>query len=83
MTFSSDFIAFIISLLLAASLTPFARRLAIVTNIVDKPGERRVHNAPVPLLGGLAIFAAFILTVILTLLSFLPSLSLWASFWPQ
>ena len=41
-------------------VTPLVRRLAIVLNVVDRPDERKVHLAPVPLLGGVAIYGALI-----------------------
>jgi len=50
---------------LAAGATPLARRLAQRLGIIDAPSERKVHSFPVPRLGGLAIFAAFILALLL------------------
>lgn len=41
--------------------TALVRRLALRWNIVDAPGERKVHSAPVPLLGGVAIVGSFYL----------------------
>jgi len=45
--------------LLAATIslaaTPLARRLALRAGAVDEPGSRRVHAAPTPRLGGLAV----------------------------
>jgi len=41
-------------------LTPLMRSIAIKTQIMSKPGKRRVHTRPVPYLGGLAIFFAFV-----------------------
>ncbi len=35
------------------------RRLALFFKILDRPGERKIHSRPMPLLGGLAIFVAF------------------------
>lgn len=49
---------------LAASLllTPFARTLALRMGAVDKPdGKRKLHKAPVPLLGGVAVFCALVI----------------------
>ncbi len=40
------------------ALVPLARRLALAAGAVDRPDERRVHDRPMPRLGGLAIFAA-------------------------
>ncbi len=50
---------FVISLGLALAGTPLARRLAMRTGIVDAPSARKIHLSAVPLLGGLAIFVAF------------------------
>ena len=51
---------------LAASLagTPVARRLAHRWGILDRPSHRKVHLRPTPLLGGLAIYAGFWLSVL-------------------
>ena len=43
---------------LAAALTPLARRLAFLVGAVDMPGPRKVHEQPVPRLGGLAVISA-------------------------
>ncbi len=52
-------ILFLLSLGLALGGTPLAGRLALRTGMVDAPSARKVHLSPVPLLGGLAIFVAF------------------------
>ncbi len=41
---------------LAMLLTPLARRLALRTGLVDKPGARKIHAAPKPYGGGIGIF---------------------------
>ncbi len=63
-------VALIESFVLAIILTELVRRLAIRWNILDNPGHRKMHTAPVPLLGGIAIFATFngVILVNLTLL---------------
>ena len=53
------------ALTLALGATPLARRLAFHTNMVDRPGGRKFHANPTPLLGGLAIYVAVILAVLL------------------
>lgn len=63
---------FIVSLGLALTGTPLARRLALRIGIVDAPSARKVHLSPVPLLGGLAIFAAFMLGLLVLSSLFLP-----------
>jgi UDP-GlcNAc:undecaprenyl-phosphate/decaprenyl-phosphate GlcNAc-1-phosphate transferase len=50
------FIAFIIAFLIAYLSTPVFRKMALALNIVDMPGERKIHTTPTPLLGGLAIY---------------------------
>lgn len=62
-------IAFLCAVTLAISLllTPLVRSFALRQGLVDMPGEeRRVHRVPVPRLGGLAMFAAFAIGVLLT-----------------
>jgi len=58
--------SFIFSLILALFLTPLIKRIAEKFEILDKPGsERKIHQKPTPLLGGLAIFLSFLITLIL------------------
>jgi len=49
--------------LLAAGATPVMRRVAFRLGIVDLPAARKVHARPMPLLGGVAIYVAFIATL--------------------
>lgn len=59
------FAPFIISFLLVVILTPLVRRFAIKKKIIDEPNEpRKIHQKPVPLLGGWAVFGAFALTLL-------------------
>jgi UDP-N-acetylmuramyl pentapeptide phosphotransferase/UDP-N-acetylglucosamine-1-phosphate transferase len=56
-----------VTLVLSLALTPLVRRWAIARGWVDVPGdERRVHKIAVPRLGGIAMFAAFAVGVLLT-----------------
>jgi UDP-GlcNAc:undecaprenyl-phosphate GlcNAc-1-phosphate transferase len=58
--------AFLYGLLFALLTTPIVRFFAIKYGVVDRPdGGRKTHEKPTPLLGGLAVFAAFTATVIL------------------
>ncbi|MEO8287266.1 MAG: MraY family glycosyltransferase [Chloroflexota bacterium] len=60
---------FLVTLLVSLGLTPLVRRWAIGHGWVDEPDEeRRVHKIPVPRLGGLAMFVAFAVGVLLTFL---------------
>lgn len=55
----------ILSLVIAYIATPFAIKFARKIGAVDVPiDNRRMHNHPVPLLGGLAIIFAFLVTSI-------------------
>jgi len=49
---------------LSLGLTPLTRRIARRVGLLDKPGGRKAHAAPTPLLGGLAIYGAFILALL-------------------
>ena len=60
-------IIFGITLLVSLVLTPWVRRVAVRRGLLDMPGEeRRVHKVPIPRLGGLAMFAAFAVGILLT-----------------
>lgn len=48
------------SFLIVFFATPLLRKLAIRFNILDVPNTRKIHKAPTPLLGGLAIYAGVI-----------------------
>ncbi|OEF99243.1 hypothetical protein BHF71_09410 [Vulcanibacillus modesticaldus] len=56
--------------LLLLIMVPLFRRIAFKYNFVDVPSRRKVHNKPVPLLGGIAIFVGYILAIFLWLDSF-------------
>jgi len=50
---------------LAASATPLVKRLAVRLGVVDRPAARKMHTRPTPLMGGVAIYLAFVLTLAL------------------
>ena len=52
----SELIAFAVALLASLGLTVPIRQLALRYGMVDKPGPRKVHVNPIPLLGGIAIY---------------------------
>jgi UDP-GlcNAc:undecaprenyl-phosphate GlcNAc-1-phosphate transferase len=57
----SQFIPIILaSGLISFIATPLIRRLAQSINFVDTPSTRKVHTAPVPMLGGVAIYAGLV-----------------------
>src|SRR5438128_1222793 len=56
-------VALILPALLAGLLTPLVRRLARRWGVVRSPRERDVHRGPMPLLGGLPICGAVLLSL--------------------
>ena len=60
---------FFIAFLSALLLTPIVIRVANRFNIVDIPQDRKVHDKPIPRLGGVAIFLAFIVSLALLVLN--------------
>ncbi len=53
---------------ISAVATPLVRRYAIAHGIMDRPADpRKIHRKPVAYLGGLAIFAGFAITVLVSL----------------
>ena len=56
----------LISFLIALATTPIVKMFAEQVGAIDVPSEaRRVHDHPIPRMGGLAIFFGFIIGVIL------------------
>jgi len=52
---------FFLSFLIAVALTPLLRIVAFQLGILDHPKQYGIHSHPVPRLGGLAIYAAFVI----------------------
>src|SRR6185295_19605001 len=46
-------------------LTPISRQIAMRLGVVDKPNHRKIHQDHKPLMGGLAIYLAFAISLIL------------------
>ncbi len=54
----------ILSLILSLTLTPLVRILALRFNLVDLPdNKRKVHKKPIPRVGGIAVGAAYFLSL--------------------
>jgi UDP-GlcNAc:undecaprenyl-phosphate/decaprenyl-phosphate GlcNAc-1-phosphate transferase len=53
-----------ISFALSAALVPAAAAIARRYGIIDSPGPRKIHAAPTPRIGGLAVWAAFTAVVL-------------------
>jgi UDP-GlcNAc:undecaprenyl-phosphate/decaprenyl-phosphate GlcNAc-1-phosphate transferase len=65
--------AFLVAGVVTAVLTPLTMRFATAVGAVDKPRERGLSSRPVPLLGGLAIFAGTLVAALLWLPASEPS----------
>ena len=60
--------ALVVALVVARVATPMVKNLAIRVKAVDVPKDgRRMHDHPIPRMGGLAIFLGFLLSVLLFL----------------
>jgi UDP-GlcNAc:undecaprenyl-phosphate/decaprenyl-phosphate GlcNAc-1-phosphate transferase len=57
-------LAFLIALAASLTLTVPVRALALRVGMVDLPGPRKVHLQPIPLLGGVAMYAAVVLAIL-------------------
>ena len=53
--------AFVSAFLTAAVALPLWRKWCLRTGLVDAPGQRKIHDQPVPLAGGLAVMSALAL----------------------
>ena len=56
-------VGFLTSFLIVFVLTPVIMTIAKKRNVLDHPDSRKIHKEPVPLLGGVAIWAAFMITL--------------------
>jgi UDP-GlcNAc:undecaprenyl-phosphate GlcNAc-1-phosphate transferase len=55
---------FLTALALGVGATFVALRVAVRADILDRPGGHKGHLAPVPLLGGVAIYLAFLVSIV-------------------
>jgi UDP-GlcNAc:undecaprenyl-phosphate GlcNAc-1-phosphate transferase len=61
LTNTEYFLLFVISYLFVGALTPIMRKIAIATDVVDRPNSsHKSHKIPVPYLGGVAIIIGVI-----------------------
>ncbi|MFQ5809885.1 MAG: undecaprenyl/decaprenyl-phosphate alpha-N-acetylglucosaminyl 1-phosphate transferase, partial [Armatimonadota bacterium] len=72
-------VSFVLAACAALFLTPLAMRFAHRVGALDQPGGRRGHAQPTPRCGGLAIFAAFWIAVVVgaAVGRWTPSLQAW------
>jgi UDP-GlcNAc:undecaprenyl-phosphate/decaprenyl-phosphate GlcNAc-1-phosphate transferase len=67
--------------LLTYLLVPVSRFVAVRFGVMDVPGQRKVHAAPMPRLGGLAVYLGFTVTVLIGYCA-VPLLDRAAEMWP-
>jgi len=60
-----NYLALVVAFVASILLTPIVKRLAYRIGAVDKPNYRKVHNHVMPRLGGLAIFIAFLMGIVI------------------
>lgn len=70
---------FLTSLLLSFLLTRWMRSLAPRLGFIDQPSSRKFHTRPVPLMGGVAVFLSFFITILLNL----ALMNIWPSLVPE
>ena len=58
---------FLLAALVSYVLTPYIKKLAFMIGAIDKPDNRKVHKRIMPRLGGLAIYAAFMVAAVMSL----------------
>ena len=63
---SSTLTAVLTGFAASAVLTAPVRSLALRVGLVDRPGPRKVHAKPMPLLGGVAIYFGFVAAMLVT-----------------
>lgn len=64
---NTGLIAFAVGLIASLGLTVPVRQLALRVGMVDRPGPRKVHLQPMPLLGGLAIYFGVLIALLVSL----------------
>lgn len=58
-------LAFVLAAVTALLATPLVMMLAARTGALDMPDARKVHKKPIPRIGGIGIYAAFIISMVL------------------
>jgi UDP-GlcNAc:undecaprenyl-phosphate GlcNAc-1-phosphate transferase len=59
-------VSFFVALILSLILTPLIKKVAFKYQIIDQPDfARKIHQKPIPLLGGVAIFVVFFTVIFL------------------
>lgn len=66
---------FIVALSFALAGTPVVRRLARRIGFLDQPAARKLQSAPIPLMGGIAIYTGVVLSILVFGRHYLPELA--------
>jgi len=66
-------ILFLTAFIFSMCLTGIVRKFALSRGLLDKPRERDVHQSPMPRIGGLAIFLAFMAVSVITFAFIFPA----------
>ncbi|UOF92248.1 undecaprenyl/decaprenyl-phosphate alpha-N-acetylglucosaminyl 1-phosphate transferase [Fodinisporobacter ferrooxydans] len=56
---------FVLAFAIVYALVPFLRKVALKLQFVDLPNHRKIHKAPIPLMGGVALFIGFVVTALI------------------
>lgn len=56
--------AFVMAFLISFFTTPLAKKIAFKVGAIAQPRKRDMHSKPMPRMGGIAIFAGFIITLL-------------------
>ena len=68
-------IPFALALIVSFFATPIAKKIAVSFNAIDVPeDDRRMHKRPVALMGGLAIIAGFIVSIVYAFFVYQPEI---------
>lgn len=62
--------AFAVALIVSLAITPLIILLAKKTGAMDAPNARKVHKKPIPRIGGLAIYAGFMASIIFVVIKY-------------
>lgn len=58
------FLTLLLCFLASVTITPLVKKLAFIVGATDRPNQRKVHQKIMPRLGGLAIYIAFMVGVL-------------------
>ena len=63
MTLGMSLVVAMMAALVSCCVTPLVRRVALAYGVLDQPNHRKVHRRPIPRLGGVAVFLAWLVAV--------------------